>query len=581
MPETPEITKIATDLVTFDIIVENDAITQKIEIFSIDVWQEVNRIPRAKIVILDGDPAKETFSVSEEDWFIPGKEIKIRAGYHSDNETIFEGIVTSQAIKVRRNGNNMFTVECSHKAVKMTSVPKSRYFYNIKESDVFQEIINGYAGLEGDIEATEHIHTELLQFQSTDWDFMLSRADVNGFFCLLDEGNITLTKPDFSGATVQTITYGRNLLEIDAEMDVSTQISGVKSRSWDYSKTEPSEIEGKTSTPAVPGNLSKNDLSSVFQHQELELQSGTKVPVEILQSWANSKLVKHKLAKNRGRARVQGTLVLPGNIIELEGLGARFNGKAFVSGVRHALNGGEWTTDIQYGLSPEWFSQQRNISSQPALGMLPAVSGLQVGLVTQIQGDPQGDERILVRLPMIDAEEQGVWARLATLGAGNERGVVIRPEVDDEVIVGFIHDDPNHPVILGSVHSANNKAPIEASDENNNKGWVTRSGIKMMIDEKKPSIKMETPAGHSLHFDDSTGEIKIEDSNGNQILLNADGITLESSRDLTLKSNGNINISGINVNAEATATFKAEGGAGAEISSGAATTVKGSIVKIN
>ena len=39
-------------------------------------------------------------------------------------------------------------------------------------------------------------------------------------------------------------------------------------------------------------------------------------------------------------------------------------------------------------------------------------------------------------------DEQGVWARVATLDAGNDRGTFFRPEVDDEVVLGFFHDDP-------------------------------------------------------------------------------------------------------------------------------------------
>lgn len=572
----------STDLVTFELLVNGDPLPQTVEIYSVDIWKELNRIPRAKIVILDGTPAEESFKVSEENWFAPGNEIQILAGYHSENQSVFNGIVTTHSIKAKQNGGNRLTVECSDKAIKMTTVPKSRYFYEMKESHVFHKIIESYSGLNPQIDDTEYIHKELLQFQCTDWDFILNRADVNGLFCTVSSGNISIKKPDFSATPALKAVFGRNIFEIDAEIDASCQLVGVKGTSWDYSKTEPSGIDAASQSPVSPGNVSSSDLSKVFQNHEWILRSGGKVPVELMQSWVNAKQMKHELAKIRGRVRIEGSPVSPGEIITFEGLGDRFNGNGFVSGVKHSIGGGEWFTDIQYGLSTKWFSEQFKISAAPSAGLHSSISGLHVGLVTEIADDPEGDDRILVRLPIVDAHEQGVWARIATTGAGNGRGMVFRPEIGDEVILGFIDDDPNQPVILGSVHSAENPAPIEAENENHKKGLTTRSGIELKIDEEKPSLNVKMPSGRMVHLDDDSGEMKFEDGDGNKITLKASGITIETSGDLNLKAGGNINIdAGTSLNAEANAAFTAKGSGSAELSSSGQTAVKGSMVQIN
>ncbi len=572
----------STDLVTFELLVNGVPLPQTVEVFSIDIWKELNRIPRANIVILDGDPAEERFKVSEEDWFIPGNEIEILAGYHSDNQRVFGGIVTTHSIKVRQNGANRLIVECCDKAVQMTTLPKSRYFYEVKESNLFREIIQQYNGLKADVDDTGYTHNELVQYQCTDWDFILNRADVNGMFCSVDRGTVAIKKPDFTQSPVHKVVFGRNLFEIDAGIDASTQLSGVKGTSWDFSKTESSGMDASSQNPASPGNIENSDLSEVLDNREWILRSGGKIPVELMQAWVNAKQMKHELAKVRGRVRIEGAELSPGNIISLKGLGDRFNGNAFVSGVKHSIGGGEWMTDIQYGLSPEWFAEQYKISSQPASGLHASISGLHVGLVTQIQDDPDGDERIMVRLPIVDADDQGVWARLATTGAGNGRGLVFRPEIGDEVIVGFVDDDPNQPVILGSVHSANNPSPIEADDENQEKGWVTFSGIEWKVNEEKPSLKVKMPSGRAVKMDDDEGKIQFKDGEGNKITLNSDGITIETTGDLNLKAGGDININaGTNLNAEANAGFTAKGSGSAEISSSGQTVVKGSLVQIN
>lgn len=586
MPAIPtsllEQTSLTTGVVTSEILINGEVLPSTVQVYAVDIWNELNRITRARLSVLDGDASEETFSVSEDDWFVPGNEIEIQLGYQSENTAIFKGMVLGQSIKVRSNGNSMLTVECADFAIKMTTAPKSRYFYEKKESEIFEDIISEYSGLSADVEPTEFTHTELLQFESTDWDFIMSRVEINGLFCTLDGGTVSIGKPDFGQEPVEVISYGHNLREIDAEIEAGNQVGSVKGIAWDYSRTEPAEVDASSQSPASPGNFDSASLADSLETSEWSLRAGSKIPTEVLQKWADAKLMKHELAKVRGRAKVRGlSTIIPGSVITLAGVGDRFNGNAFVSGIKHSFFKGEWVMDVQFGLSPKWFSERYKISSMPAAGMLPSVSGLQIGLVTQIQEDPDGDERLLVRLPMIDASEQGVWARLATSGAGNNRGVLIRPEIEDEVVVGFIHGDPNQPIILGSLHSANNPAPIAPSDDNNEKGWVTRSEVKMLLDEEKPSIVIEMPSGKKIVVDDDAGEILLEDENGNKVVLSSDGINMESPADINIKATGDLNLEGLNINAKAGVGFKAEGSASAEISSSGSTTVKGSIVQIN
>jgi len=57
---------------------------------------------------------------------------------------------------------------------------------------------------------------------------------------------------------------------------------------------------------------------------------------------------------------------------------------------------------------------------------------------------------------MISTSDDGIWARISTLDAGKQRGTFFRPEIGDEVIVGFLNDDPRYPVVLGMVNSSAN-----------------------------------------------------------------------------------------------------------------------------
>lgn len=570
----------SVDRVTHKILIDGSEIPGTYQVKSIQVTKEVNRIPTARLVILDGDAAERDFKVSNSDHFVPGKEIEITVGYHSDDETIFKGVVIRQNLKIRNN-QSILIVESRDMAVKMTLRRKSKYFYELSDSDILEELINNH-GLESDVASTDNQHVELVQYDVTDWDFMMLRLQANGLLCLVDDGKVSIQKPDLNSEAIETVTFGATILEFDAEMDARNQLPKVISQAWNKADQELLEIEGVDPSLETNGNISSSDLASLLDPEDEVLRHGGDKKESYLQEWANAKWTFQQLAKTRGRIKFQGIpTVKPGVNLLLEGVGDRFNGKVYITAINHQISEGNWTVDAQFGLNPEWFSEsESNIHMPPAAGLTAAIRGLHVGLVTDLE-DPDGEDRIKVKIPIINNEEEGVWCRQAFSDAGNERGVTFRPEIEDEVIVGFINEDPNDAVVLGMLHSSAKPNPIEASNDNHEKGIQTRSGIKMIFNDEKSILHIETPAGNLVILDDDAGSITIEDQNGNKSVMNSDGITMESAKDLNLKASGDINLEGTNVKIKANAEFKAEGSAGAEVSTSAIAVLKGSLVQIN
>nr|WP_320154079.1 type VI secretion system tip protein VgrG [uncultured Draconibacterium sp.] len=581
MPENRVIpTARSTDLVSFKILVDGEELSSVYQILSIAVEKEINRIPWAKIILHDGDPASQDFELSNEDLFIPGKEIEIKAGYHSQNETIFKGIVIRHNLKIRLSGA-VLIVECKDLAVKLTVGRKSKYFYESKDSEILEQVIASYS-LENEIEETNVEHPEMVQYNVSDWDFCVTRAQANGKVCVVDDGKISVVSPDYSQSEKLTLVYGATIFDFDAEIDARNQFENVTSYAWNAADQDLLEIESDTPHINSNGNISPEDLASVIGADKLELRDGSSMSDAGLQDWANAKSLFNQLSKIRGKVKFQGVHgVKPNTTIELAGVGNRFNGKVYVSAVRHQIADGDWTCDAQFGINSKWFSETIDINPLPASGLLAAVNGLQIAKVTQLQDDPKGEDRILVRMPLVNNQEQGVWARIATLDAGKERGSFFRPEIDDEVIVGFLNGNPNDPIILGMLNSSAKPAPITASDDNHEKGFVTRSGMKFIFDDDKKSVTLETPGGKIIKVDEDEGIIQLEDENSNILKLDDNGITIESEGDINLSATGDVKIDGTNVEISANANFTAAGNAGAEVSSPGVTEIKGSIVKIN
>ena len=100
---------------------------------------------------------------------------------------------------------------------------------------------------------------------------------------------------------------------------------------------------------------------------------------------------------------------------------------------------------------------------------------------------------------------------------------------------------------------------------------------------------IETPGGNKITISDEDKGITLEDQNSNILTMNDSGIEMKSPKDilleatgkLTLKATQDTSIEGLNVNVKANAQFKAEGAAGAEVSTSAIAILKGSLVQIN
>ncbi len=570
-----------TDKPTYTILVEGEELPRQYHVLSITVTKTVNRISRAKLILLDGDPSVEDFEASSADLFVPGRKVEILAGYHSEESRIFTGLIVRHGIRIRRGKPSTLTLECKHEALKMSLERKNACYHDVTDSDVFDTILGNY-GIGGEIETTEVKHKELVQYYCTDWDFIVSRAEVNGMLVYTNDDKVAIKRPDFSGEADLSLLYGATILELDAEMDAAGQVQEVEGRAWDMANQEVLSAEGEEPGITEQGNVDSRTLAEAVGAESRRLQHAGRLSEEELRAWSSAGLLRSRMSKILGRVRFTGLAgVEPGGLLDLGGLGERFNGKAFVSGVRHEIGDGAWTTDAQLGLSQDWFIESHKVGSPPASGLLPAVSGLQTGIVTQIQDDPDGEERVRVRLPIVDGNDDGIWSRVATLDAGDNRGAFFRPEIGDEVVLGFLNDDPRNPVILGMLNSSARPAPLTASDENHEKGFVSRSGIRLIFNDDDESITIETPAGKTFTMDDKAGSVVIEDDHGNRIEMGPGGITVSSDKDIAIKAGGNIDIEGTNSTVKASAMLKAEGASGAELSTSATAVVKGAIVQIN
>ena len=194
------------------------------------------------------------------------------------------------------------------------------------------------------------------------------------------------------------------------------------------------------------------------------------------------------------------------------------------------------------------------------------VKGVAIGVVTQNQ-DPEGLCRVKVRYPWHDQPTESYWARLAMPMAGAGRGMVLIPEVGDEVLLAFEREDIRFPYILGALWNGKDKPPVANDDGRNDKRrFESRKHHYLLFDDgAKGVVELAHEKKRRVMFDD-TGFV-IEDENGNRLKVDS------TSGAMTIEAKGQLRISAGSIKLEASTTI--------EIKANATLTLRGSLVQIN
>ena len=169
--------------------------------------------------------------------------------------------------------------------------------------------------------------------------------------------------------------------------------------------------------------------------------------------------------------------------------------------------------------------------------------GVVVGVVTNNR-DPENLHRVRVRFPWLNNDDESNWARVASPGAGKDRGLYFLPEVDDEVLVAFEHGCVEHPFVIGALWNGR-----DAAHESNADGANDQRSLK-------------SRSGHVIRLCDRAGHetIEIVDKTGNNKMVFSaadNSIAIEAQGDIRLSSRtGKVSIDGLNVELTGTANVK-------------------------
>ncbi|MEM1358753.1 MAG: hypothetical protein AAGF89_11155, partial [Bacteroidota bacterium] len=177
------------DYVSFDILLKGTPLKGIYDILSIESLQQINSIPSAVFtILLPFDPgAADIFAASESKDFIPGTEVEIKLGYESKTDSIFKGVIVRHGIKSKAGERPQLILYCQDKAAKMAVNKKIQAFEDKSDADIIKKVISDH-GLDKEVDSTNFKHQQQLQTGITDWDFIATRAKVNGMITYAEAG---------------------------------------------------------------------------------------------------------------------------------------------------------------------------------------------------------------------------------------------------------------------------------------------------------------------------------------------------------------------------------------------------------
>ncbi len=456
-------------------------------------------------------------------------------------------------------------------------------YTNVTYTDVATKVARR-VGLEpGPVDATRTVHDHVSQGNVSDWDFLTGLAREVGFRVGVVDGKFEFRKPvesatapgggTFTSQDPLQLVMGKDLIRFRAVVRSSEQVEEVQVRGWDMRQKKGIVGVAPALTASAAIGTTPQALASTFAARP---HVGVGVPYD-KQSEVDAAAVAlaediaSSFAEFEGVAR-GNPHIRAGRAVSLSLVKAPFDGKYSVTSSRHV-----YEAETGYTV---WFtvsgSHDRSLFGLVAngsnggggsgSGAAPAVRGVATAIVTDVN-DPMQLGRVKLKFPWLSDSYVTDWARTVQLCAGSNRGAVMLPEVNDEVLVGFDQGDLRRPFVLGELHNGVDKPLLgdnlvdPATGAVRRRGFISKkgSGLVFLDDDGKEGVALFT-GDHQLRIAlNRTGTTIKVDSNGKVEITAATEVSVKAGTTLTLEAGASMELKAPTIAVRATGPVEVKG----------------------
>ncbi|MEN3362424.1 MAG: hypothetical protein V7637_6406 [Mycobacteriales bacterium] len=451
-------------------------------------------------------------------------------------QSLVSGEVT--ALEAEIDGTGTYTVirglDHSHRLFRGRS---TETYQQVTASDVVRKVAGRAGVAAGAIESTTVVHEHISQGNATDWQFLQGLAADAGCQLSVVDGKLNFSKPTRSATAPPpggepdsnplVLQHGTDLLRLRATVTSAEQVSQVQVRGWDVAQkralvgTAPAETTS-AQLSTTPAQLASTFGSRTFVAVDVPYRSQAQVDTaakSVAEQLAGAFAELEGVARGNPKLRA-------GAAIALDNLGPPWNGKYTLTSTRHLYDPASGYTTAFVVSGRQERSLYGLVSGGAAAGPPGGIRGVVPAVVTN-SADPEDGARVKLKFPWLSDTYESDWARTVQIGAGGNRGAVILPEVNDEVLVAFEQGDINRPYVVGGLYNGVDKqfaGPVPTVDSGsgavNRRAFVSRTGHRLEF--------LEAAGGtDGIQLLTGDGKLKLElDKQGSKITVHSDGTVL-------------------------------------------------------
>lgn len=496
---------------------------------------------------------------------------------HLNRDFTFEGVVTDIRMSRSRDSRRMIFVTAYSPTIYLSGVSNTRSFHEMTLADIVNQVLQDVpANVKTQVDPAYAKTLEyVVQYRETNMQFLQRLADTYGEWLYYDGDELIFGRTP--NAEVIDLPLNEDLLDMNLAMRVVPV--NFKAKAYDYMKHEVHESSASPSQITDLDDFGKDILSNL--EPNAYLGESLNMPYQEFRE-ANDldDHVRHEMAtRARDMVTLSGTTdhikLRVGTTINITGEKANEVDleKFIIVAINHSID--------------ESFSYTNTIEAIPAAAASPPdnprvrvpFAEPQQATVTQ-NDDPDKLGRVKVQFKW-QKNEETPWIRLIQPYAGQASGLYgfyFTPELEDEVIVGFINDNPDLPYVMGSVyryHKSN--SPEEWHDADNHRKVIrTRSGNQIhFIDEDGKEEIIITNKDKDV--DKATNQIRLSMDGDGKITIKTLGELDIQAKSISMKADEKIDIdAGTEASLKTGQALKIESGTETKIKSGTETKIEAS-----
>ncbi|MDY6918301.1 MAG: VgrG-related protein [Chloroflexota bacterium] len=482
----------------------------------------------------------------DSDTFSLGKSVEISARNGSRAMKLIEGEITAVEPRISRDALPTLTVRGYDKCHRLHREKKTCSFNQVTDSDIATSIAR-QVGMRANVDTTREVYDYVVQDNQTDWEFLWERANGIGFRVFVEGDELNFRRAPET-TEVPTLEWGDNLIEFHPRLNSSEQVGEVIVRGWD--PVEKQEIVGRASRPEDTPETGIREQGGESAERAFGVAGREVIQDRPVATQAEADALAQAICNEIGHSFISAEGVCTGSpavqagaVVELRNVGNRFGGRYRVNHALHRYDAEGFSTEFTIG------GRRGNTLAELLVPRREGHRSPMIGQVTDTS-DPQDLGRVRVRLPSRGGQELG-WARYVSPGGGADRGFMWLPEVGDEVLVVFEHEDIRRPFVVGGLWNSEDHPPASSQTCVNGQGstvWrglQSRTGMKLIISEESGEERIGIySSDDGFYVRISECDNKVEIRSRGDVSIEADGSIKIEGAQVEMKSNGSLKIDG-------------------------------------